>query len=351
MKNRVFFFISILFLLSFKSDHSNIQKNRLIKQVESIISKDTLGGFNGVVLIVNNDKVLYQCAKGYADFERKKPMKMSNHFVIGSISKQITAALILRLYEQGKLQLNVPVNTYLDDIKMTWADSITISHLLTHTHGVYSKHVASSFQAGKGFNYTFANFGYGLLDEIIEKVTGQSFAKVSQDLFKELGMKQTFHPAFYNKGILPKGYANNDSGGWHIEEGNIALYEVAAGKYISTANDLLIWNRSLHGGKVLKPATLSLMLTPKESAVRNHGLFGTTYYGYGPTIDTKDSILQYGQTGYCPGFVSMNFYYPETKSSVIILKNVDYQKNDFNETFYFHMALWKCFRRFLISSN
>ncbi|HEY1044855.1 MAG TPA: serine hydrolase, partial [Bacteroidia bacterium] len=140
---------------------------------------------------------------------------------------------------------------------------------------------------------------------------------------------------------------SNDSGVWYADEGNIALYEVAAAKFISTANDLLIWNRSLHGGKVLKPATLSLMLSPKENAVRNHSLFGTTYYGYGPTIDHKDSILQYGQTGYCPGFTSMNFYYPDTKSSIIILKNVDYQKSDFTETFYHHMALWGSFRDYL----
>ncbi|HEY1047599.1 MAG TPA: serine hydrolase domain-containing protein, partial [Bacteroidia bacterium] len=212
MRNHLIIMLSFLAILGFKSDHSSIEKTQFLKKAESIVNKDTLGSFNGVVMIVHEDKVLFQCAKGYSDFERKKPMKMSNHFVIGSISKQFTAAMILRLYEQGKIQLNVPIKTYLNDLKMSWADSITISHLLTHTHGVYNKNVVSSFQAGKGFNYTFANFGYGLLAEIIEKVSNQSFAEVSRNLFKELGMKQSFHPQFYNKGILPKGYASNDSG-------------------------------------------------------------------------------------------------------------------------------------------
>jgi hypothetical protein len=68
-----------------------------------------------------------------------------------------------------------------------------------------------------------------------------------------------------------------------------------------------------NGGKLLKPATYTRMFTMKEGAVRDHPLFGKTYYGYGPTITEEDGITWVGQTGFCPGFVSMNYYYPATK--------------------------------------
>ncbi|MBK8627637.1 MAG: hypothetical protein IPN86_19345 [Saprospiraceae bacterium] len=52
---------------------------------------------------------------------------------------------------------------------------------------------------------------------------------------------------------------------------------------------------------------MEILKTKQKGAVRNHPIFGNTAYGYGITIDTKEDIIQYGQTGFAPGFVSMNF--------------------------------------------
>jgi D-alanyl-D-alanine carboxypeptidase len=88
------------------------------------------------------------------------------------------------------------------------------------------------------------------------------------------------------------------------------------------------------------------MLTMKQNgAVRNHPLFGNTEYGYGITIDTKENILQLGQTGFTPGFVSMNFYFPKTKTSVIILENIAYDVNDLKKTFIYHTEILKKIRQ------
>ena len=81
------------------------------------------------------------------------------------------------------------------------------------------------------------------------------------------------------------------------------------------------------------------MTTKQDRAIRNHPLFGLTEYSYGITIDDKDGILQWGQTGFAPGFVSMNFYFPHEKMSVIILENVAYDISDLKKTFYYHTQI------------
>ena len=78
--------------------------------------------------------------------------------------------------------------------------------------------------------------------------------------------------------------------------------------------------------------------------MRNHPIFGVTDYGYGITVDTKENILQLGQTGFAPGFVSMNFYFPKTKTSVIVLENVAYDTDDLKKTFYYPTEILKIIR-------
>ena len=86
---------------------------------------------------------------------------------------------------------------------------------------------------------------------------------------------------------------------------------------------------------------MEILKTKQKGAVRNHPIFGNTAYGYSITIDTKEDIIQYGQTGFAPGFVSMNFYFPETKTSVIVLANIAYDMHDLKTTFGLHTAILK----------
>jgi D-alanyl-D-alanine carboxypeptidase len=95
--------------------------------------------------------------------------------------------------------------------------------------------------------------------------------------------------------------------------------------------------------------TYQLMLTIQPNAVRQHPVFGRTLYGYGITVDEKDGLLQVGQTGYSPGFVSMNFYFPATKTSAIIVSNVAYDaENDLKKTFTYHTRILDEVRLYLM---
>ena len=156
-------------------------------------------------------------------------------------------------------------------------------------------------------------------------------------------MMHTFHPDVTGYASLVTGYTENENGIIEFETETFENY-VAAGSFLSTAEDLAIWNEKFYNGKLLKSRTLKIVKTKQKGAVRNHPIFGVTEYGYGITVDTKENILQLGQTGFAPGFISMNFYFPKTKTSVIVLENVAYETDDLKKTFYYPTEILKIIR-------
>lgn len=128
-----------------------------------------------------------------------------------------------------------------------------------------------------------------------------------------------------------------------IEKDTFQNY-VAAGAFISTVHDLTLWNSALHGGKLQADSGYQLMMTKQPNTSRKHPIFGKTDYGYGVTIDTKTPHLQLGLTGFVPGFASLNYYFPESETSLVILSNLAWDPYDFNNTFFYHTQLLKMVR-------
>ncbi len=317
------------------------QQNNIEKQIDSLIEVKTTRPFNGIILIAKKGKINYSKLYGYSDLDKKEPLKLNDQFVIGSISKQFTAVLVLREFDKGNIDLFAPIHKYLPDLTQSWADTVTVHNLLIHTHGISQLDKPTTFKVGT--QYSYSQIGYYLLAKIVEKTAGKSFEELSENLFEECGMKNTLHPDSKKYRNLVKGYSEIESGKIEFETTTFQNY-VAAGSFISTASDLITWNELLYNGKLLKTKTMNLLKTKQKGAVRNHPIFGITEYGYGITIDTKENILQYGQTGFAPGFVSMNFYFPKTKSSIIVLENVAYQTDDLRKTFYYHTEILKIIR-------
>jgi D-alanyl-D-alanine carboxypeptidase len=337
------FFIAFLFL--FVSCNSFSQnKNDYATKIDSLILSKTTKPFNGIILISQNGKTNYSNVIGFSDLEKKTPLQLNSQFIIGSISKQITAVLVLQEYEKGHIKLNEPIRTYLPELTQKWADTVTVHHLLTHMHGIVDLENPTAFKVGTQFNYSYSNSGYDLLAKITERTSGKPFAQQSKELFRKCGMKNTFHPDIKEYNNLVKGYSKQVNGKIEFEE-NSFRNAPAAGSFVSTAPDLILWNQNLQGGKLLKTSTFKMMTTKQEGAIREHPLFGKTNYGYGITVDTKDEILQFGQTGFAPGFASMNFYFPETKTSVVVLENIAYYPNDLKNTFFYHTQILEIVRQ------
>ncbi|TPG41640.1 serine hydrolase domain-containing protein [Flavobacterium pectinovorum] len=335
-KTLLFLFLFLEITLTTYAQNANLEK-----QIDFLISAKTEKPFNGVIFISQKGKTKYFKTLGYSDLNKKIPLQLNDEFVIGSISKQFTAILVLQEYDKGRLELFVPIHKYLPELQQTWADTVTIHQLLTHTHGIVELDKPTTFKPGT--QYAYSQIGYDLLAKIIERTSGESFADLSQKMFTKCKMKNTFHPDIREYKNLVKGYTEVENGKIEFENKSLQNYP-AAGGFISNCIDLNLWNDQFYGGKLLKKETMKMLETKQKNAVRNHPIFGMTDYGYGITIDTIDGVLQYGQTGYGPGFVTMNYYYPKTKTTVIVLENVDYYPNIIKKTFYYHTEILKIIR-------
>ncbi|HMR89319.1 MAG TPA: serine hydrolase domain-containing protein [Saprospiraceae bacterium] len=333
--------INLLLIFFFTTFHSFGQQRNVGDQIDSLFFAETNNPFNGVILIAEQGQDTYKKVKGYSDLENKVPLKLHDQFVIGSISKQFTAVLVLQEYDKGNLDLFIPIRHFLPDLTQDWADTVTVHHLLTHTHGIAQLDKPTTFAVGT--RYAYSQIGYDLLAQIVEKTSGTSFATLSQRLFETCGMNNTFHPDIKKYNDLVKGYTETEDGHISYERESFENY-AAAGSFVSTASDLNVWNDKFYSGQLLKTETMDILKTKQKGAVRNHPIFGITAYGYGFTIDTNEGFLQYGQTGFAPGFVSMNFFFPETKTSVIVLENIAYDTHDFRSTFGIHTAILKMVR-------
>ncbi|MFN8361408.1 MAG: serine hydrolase domain-containing protein [Candidatus Kapaibacterium sp.] len=314
----------------------------LASKIDALLSSKTHKPFNGIVLVSQGGRTLYSQVKGISNFSTKKKLQPNSQFIIGSISKQITAVLVLHELDKDHVRLDVPIRAYLPELPDAWADTVTVDHLLTHMHGITRLGSPTAFTPGTQFDYGLADIGYRLLSQIVERTSGKSFAALSAEAFEICGMKHTFHPDVKQYKSLVNGYTESEDGSLEFDSLSF-INSPAAGGFISTAEDLVRWNTALHSGELLRPKSYDLMITPKKGAVRQHPLSGPTDYGYGTTVSTKEDILQLGQTGFAPGFASMNFYFPATKTSVIILSNV-VRNGDLREKFYYHSEILKLVR-------
>lgn len=174
--------LSFILLTSFKTNAQNKKDNDLTLKINSILKNNN---FNGVVFITENSKKVYSKSMGFSDLENRISLKFNDQFVIGSISKQITAVLVLREFEKGKIKLDDKINQYLTEINQPWSTEVTIHQLLTHTHGIVAVDKPLEFMQGSQFHYS--QLGYELLAQILEKITNEKFEQLSTELFKQYG--------------------------------------------------------------------------------------------------------------------------------------------------------------------
>lgn len=312
------FFTGISFtLLSFTA--SAQKKNTYVQKIDSIITASSPIKFNGVVLVTQKGKVQYLKSNGYKDFEKKIPLKTDDQFEIMSNSKQVTAVLVLQAAEQGKLDLHTPIKKYLPALTQTWADTVTIHHLLNHTHGITKLEKPSAFKAGSQFKY--GNLSYMMLGEILKNTTGKSFTELANSLFKKLRMDQTFVYNPKNNQSLVPGYMNENNQFEKVKESFLNEDIVPAAGIISTVQDLAKWDQALFKGKLLSPEFQKQMMTPSTRS--QHDVFGKESMGFGYNVRfIKEAGLDYfAVTGLGDGFTCLNAYFPSTDTTLIILEN------------------------------
>ena len=131
--------------------------------------------FMGTVLVVRDGKVILDKAYGFADLEWKTPNTPDTKFLLGSLTKQFTAASIMLLEERGKLKLTDPVRQYLPELPESW-DRITIFNLLTHTSGIFNFAAAKDFDTYKARHLTPIQVLDSVRDKALDFQPGEKYS-------------------------------------------------------------------------------------------------------------------------------------------------------------------------------
>jgi D-alanyl-D-alanine carboxypeptidase len=332
------YFIAFIFLFVSYQSFSQKKEDDYTIKIDSLIKTTNLRQFNGTILIAQNGKTKYSKAYGYANFENKLPLKINDQFEIMSNSKQVTAVLILKEMEKGRIDLRSPIKKYLPNLTQTWADSVTVHQLLNFSAGIQEDlDKPLLFKPGSDFKY--GNAAFSLLGKIVEFSTKRTYSEVANELFKELKMNNTFCYSKSNNQNLVSGYLNNNNTFKMLENKLINSENVSAAGIISTVNDLTLWDNNLHKGKVLKRETYKLMTS--YSITAQHDVFGKEKvgYGYGIRVSDKEPIKYIGHTGMGNGFLSTNLYFPSKDVTVVVLEN---QMNENMELgYYFEIEIKK----------
>ena len=292
------------------------------------------------VIVVKDGKTLLRKAYGLANIEKKEALQADHVMRLGSITKQFTSVAILQLIEQGKIALADPVTKFFPDYPAS-GKSITVEHLLTHTSGIPSYTGKPTFVAGAGkdisvqemvdsfkndalefepgTSYKYNNSGYFLLGAIIEKVSGEPYAKyVEKHLFSPLGMKNTAYEGYERtKQARAAGYSQRTA---EFEPSmKISMTQpYAAGSLTSTVDDLAKWDAAVSAGKLLnaehwKRAFTSYQLKNGQS----------TNYGYGWGVGQFEGQPMISHGGGIPGFSTFALSLPTDKVYVAVLTNAD----------------------------
>lgn len=337
MKIKIHLFIFLIFfscnqkIASPDQNNSQLSNDTISLKIDSLLAKSI---FNGVILITKGEQTLYAKAAGFSDLASKKMLTLEDQFVIGSISKQITAVLILKEIEKEKLKLTDKISAFIEVTNQSWAKKITVHHLLTHTHGISDLEKPLLFEEGTQFQYS--QLGYELLAKILESINNKSFKAISTDFFAKHQLLNTFHPENKKYKKLVKGYVEAADKKMIYAENSLENY-VPAGSFISTVTDLNHWNNLLYSGQLVSLASLKLMKT--KYATRIHPIFEQIEYGYGLLFKEGEHDMEIGALGYSPGFVSACYYYPQSAINVIVLENTAKDLNNFKNTFKVHTEI------------
>jgi CubicO group peptidase (beta-lactamase class C family) len=216
-----------------KNTHHILQTiDELGAEIASLMTKYKIPGAS--IAIVTKDSIIYLDGLGYANIELKRPVDENTHFRVGSITKSFVALGILKLVEEGKIDLQTPVKQILPEIAIDnpWEDTdpVCIVHLLEHTAGFNDPHFNDYYLEGDpdtplmdGLNVSkhylnvkwkpgayrsYSSAGYMVAGIIIEKVTGERFEDyLKKEILEPLGMNtSTFSLTSESKQLLAQGY-------------------------------------------------------------------------------------------------------------------------------------------------
>ncbi|WP_405877268.1 beta-lactamase family protein [Streptomyces sp. NBC_01136] len=303
-------------------------------------------GAPGAMVRVDDNGTVHQLSEGVADRATGRAISTTDRFRVGSVSKSFSAVVLLQLVDEGKLNLDTSVNTYLPGLLPD--DRITVRHVLSHRSGLYDYTNDMFAQTVPGFEsvrnkvfsyqdlvnlslkhaltnapgaaYSYSNTNFVVAGMLIEKLTGNPVATEYQNrIFKPLNLTDTFyvHPDTAIPGTHANGYLTPDEAGGALVDSTeqTVSWAQSAGAIISSTQDLNTFFSALMSGQLMSAAQLAQM---QQWTTVN------STQGYGLGLRRRDlscGVSVYGHTGTVQGYYTYAFTSKDGKRSVTALAN------------------------------
>lgn len=312
------------------------QANELIDQ--RLTSNNFLGVSAGVYMV---DCAVYKVSAGFMDKGQQKRANNAMLSRIASVTKPMTAIAIMQLYEKGELDLDEPIETYIQEFSESEKGNITVRQLLKHTSGI--PHYASKWEAMSftnysnltetlefvkekdlafqpGTQYLYSSYGYTLLGVIVERVSSMSYEDYLQiNVWDKAGMSSTsFEESDKTYGNKSKLYLKAGSTFIRSPKTDLSLIYPAGGVQ-STAEDLLKFGKAILENKLVEKSSLEMMINATDEMAPS---MGDDPYGFGWAVyddPTYGRIIQHG--GAQPGCSSFFSIYLDHRMVIAVLSN------------------------------
>ena len=322
-------------------DSISLEDSESIANLKAFFQKKAKYGFNGTVLYAHDGEIKFSNAYGYANLRSKDPLTMESSFQLASVSKPITALAVLKLYDDGLINLDDSVQQFLPDFPY---HGISIRYLLSHRSGLSNyMYFSDEFWPDRGVaitnrdmlglmvkyvpkpyyppnrRYNYSNTNYAVLVLIVEEVSQMSFeAYVKLNIFLPLNMSTSL---IYNKSVYPDNFNHviGYTGSRRVAE-NTYLNGVVGDKGVyASALDLFKLDQALYDSTFISQQTLEEAFTLQHKDLRIWD-----NYGLGWRINAKDpdNKIVY-HSGWWKGFHTYFIRQLGSKKTLIILSNTD----------------------------
>lgn len=329
-----FLFALLLLVLSFVA----VRADSLDKFINQEMQKRKIPGLS--VVVMRDGKVIRATGYGFANLELQVPATKDTVYEIGSISKQMASEALMLLVEDGKVNLDDPINKYLpQNAPATW-QKIAVRDLLNHTSGLKDwteikdfsyrrEYSAEEFVAlVKDFpllyqpreNWSYSNTNLPLIGIIVEKASGKTYEDfVTERILKPLNLPTLRFK--HQQDVVPNratGYEwRNEK--WENGEPFRPKVIAASGGILANAIDLAKWWEAVLQGKIVKQTSLDQMLAPAKLNTGRTVSHGFAFFTN--TFNGNKFIFHAGST--VGGFGSMVYYFPKDKLTFAVIGNLE----------------------------
>ncbi|WP_445382974.1 serine hydrolase domain-containing protein [Robiginitalea sp. IMCC43444] len=372
---RIVAILSILILIGCSNeskieriDGSEIEKEQLTEKIKSLMESADVNGL--AVSILNNNESVYQKTYGYSNWSTKDTLNNNSIFYGASLSKAVFAVLVMQLVEEGKINLDTPLQNYLDkplseyEFNRDWRgyddlkddkryECITARMCLSHTTGLPNWRFLTKsgfdingklhFRHEPGTRYSYSGEGISLLQFVVEKITGKGLEAIAQEkIFQPLEMKRTSYIYVQQEKFKNQYVYGNDKNQKMIpfDEADEAG---AAGTLCTTLADYSKFIEALLKYKLISKHSFDEMFN-KQVSINSKQQFGPN--ALVETSENEDIGLGYGlgwglletpygfgafKEGHSEGFQHYSIVFPEKQMGMVILSNSDNGESIFME--------------------